>query len=154
MEVKERKISVRKYIPCQFREVGGRREVLIFDPLSHWQGWVDARWWENLPPAEAITKEEVKIMDLVKAIDEITLITYATIKEFNASAIADVDIELDDTPLIQIRYFRFNYPVENEDEQCELLSKTIIERLRKAGYPKVLMAFIGAPNENKASSKA
>jgi hypothetical protein len=58
--VKERKISVRRYIPCQFREVGGRREVLIFDPLSHWQGWVDARWWENLPPANAITREEVQ----------------------------------------------------------------------------------------------
>jgi hypothetical protein len=60
MEVKERKISVRTYIPCQWRENGGRREVLIYDPLSHWQGWVDARWWENLPPANAITREEVQ----------------------------------------------------------------------------------------------
>jgi hypothetical protein len=82
--IKERKISARTYIACQFREVGGRREVLICDPLSRWQGWVDARWWENLPPAGALTNEEVQIMDFVKAIEEITLLYLKRVQRFRS----------------------------------------------------------------------
>jgi hypothetical protein len=85
-------------------------------------------------------------MDFVKAIEEITLLAYSTLKEFNASALVEVASTLNNTPLIKLRCFHFHTAVDNEEEQRELFAEAIAKRLREAGYSNISVAFLLAPS--------